>query len=83
MFFNNIFRFILQEIVELAGYTYRVGVMFDVFDDVSRGKYVRNGIVAATKQHPSCPLRFNSNGQIIALGKSFLSLGTARGGDAI
>lgn len=54
----------------MAGYTYRVSVMFDVFDDVSKGKYERSSIVSATKQHPACPLRFSENGQLVALGKS-------------
>lgn len=57
--------------MELAGYTYRVSVMFDVFSDVSQGRYERKSIVAATKQHPSCPLQFDSSGQILALGKCF------------
>lgn len=43
--------------------------MFDVFKDVSQGKYERKSIVAATKQHPACPLQFDSSGQILALGK--------------
>lgn len=61
--------YFLQEIVELAGYTYRVSNMFDVFDDVSKGKYERSSIVSATKQHPACPLRFSENGQLVAMGE--------------
>lgn len=68
---NDELKFYSQEIVELAGYTYRVSLMFDVFDDVSKGKYIRKGIVAATKQRLSCPLRFNGDGQMIALGKFY------------
>lgn len=45
--------------------------MYDVFDDVSKGKYERNSIVSATKQHPACPLRFSENGQLVAMGKYF------------
>lgn len=72
MLFNReIGYYFLQEIVELAGYTYRVSVMFDVFDDVSKGKYERSSIVSATKQHPACPLRFSENGQLVAMGKFF------------
>ena len=38
-----------QEIVELAGYTYRVATMLEVFEDCSAGRYQRN-IVKSTKQ---------------------------------
>ena len=39
----------MQEIVELAGYTYRVATMLEVFEDCSAGRYQRN-IVKSTKQ---------------------------------
>nr|AIN44106.1 ATP-binding cassette sub-family D member 2-like protein [Laodelphax striatellus] len=40
-----------KEIVELAGYTSRVGDMLDVFSDVSSGKYTR--AIVASKKHPN------------------------------
>ena len=39
----------MQEIVELAGYTSRVGDMLDVFEDASHGKYERT-VVTTTDQ---------------------------------
>eukprot|EP00127_Corallochytrium_limacisporum_P001361 Clim_evm17s53 gene=Clim_evmTU17s53 len=36
-----------KEVTELAGYTERVSMMIDVFDDVDRGHYVRNQLDSA------------------------------------
>ncbi|XP_050426222.1 ATP-binding cassette sub-family D member [Adelges cooleyi] len=57
-----------KEIVELAGYTYRVGAMLDVFNDVSKCKYRRNGL-SSTKIHKMLPkLHYNKDGQLVIRG---------------
>lgn len=57
-----------KEIVELAGYTYRVGAMLDVFNDVSKCKYRRNGL-ANGKIHKTLPkLHYNKDGQMVIRG---------------
>lgn len=62
--------FFFQEIVELAGYTYRVGAMLDVFNDVSKCKYRRNGL-ANGKIHKTLPkLHYNKDGQLVIRGKN-------------
>lgn len=60
----------LQEIVELAGYTYRVGAMLDVFSDVSKCKYRRNGL-SNGKIHKMLPkLHYNKDGQLVIRGNT-------------
>ncbi|XP_060837262.1 ATP-binding cassette sub-family D member 1 [Rhopalosiphum padi] len=57
-----------KEIVELAGYTYRVGAMLDVFNDVSKCKYRRNGLNNG-KVHKTLPkLHYNKDGQLVIRG---------------
>ncbi|CAH1716761.1 ATP-binding cassette sub-family D member [Aphis gossypii] len=57
-----------KEIVELAGYTYRVGAMLDVFNDVSKCKYRRNGLTNG-KVHKTLPkLHYNKDGQLVIRG---------------
>ncbi|XP_025197692.1 ATP-binding cassette sub-family D member 1 [Melanaphis sacchari] len=57
-----------KEIVELAGYTYRVGAMLDVFNDVSKCKYRRNGLTNG-KVHKMLPkLHYNKDGQLVIRG---------------
>lgn len=64
-----------KEIVELAGYTYRVGAMLDVFNDVSKCKYRRNGL-ANGKVHKMLPkLHYNKDGQLVIRGKTTLYFG--------
>jgi ATP-binding cassette subfamily D (ALD) protein 2 len=38
-------------VVELAGYTARVGDMLDVFEDASHGKYQRAVVTTAESKH--------------------------------
>lgn len=46
----------MQEIVELAGYTARVGNMLKVFEEVQRGRYVRVSVISDNEQRDSrCP----------------------------
>lgn len=46
----------MQEIVELAGYTARVGNMLQVFEEVQRGRYVRVSVISDNEQRDSrCP----------------------------
>ena len=46
----------LQEIVELAGYTARVGNMLKVFEEVQRGRYVRVSVMSDNDNRDSrCP----------------------------
>lgn len=59
----------LQEIVELAGYTYRVGVMLDVFNDVSKCKYRRNGLSNGKIHKTSSKLHYNKDGQLVIRGE--------------
>ncbi|XP_015374078.1 PREDICTED: ATP-binding cassette sub-family D member 1 [Diuraphis noxia] len=57
-----------KEIVELAGYTYRVGVMLDVFNDVSKCKYRRNGLASGKVLKTLPKLHYNKDGQLVIRG---------------
>lgn len=61
-----------KEIVELAGYTSRVGDMLDVFEDVSKGKYLRGVVAGAdTKSQKVDDKSFHlefKNGQAVVKG---------------
>lgn len=59
----------LQEVVELAGYTARVGDMLDVFEQASRGEYQRTIVGGSKPQLASttCLLEFK-NGYPLAKG---------------
>lgn len=53
----------------MAGYTYRVGAMLDVFNDMSKCKYRRNGL-SSGKIHKTLPkLHYNKDGQLMIRGK--------------
>lgn len=55
--------------MELAGYTSRVGAMFDVFEEVSEGKYKKT-TVNSIKQWSATPsLQYDSNGQLLVKGE--------------
>lgn len=58
----------IQEIVELAGYTYRVGAMFDVFNDVSKCKYRRSGLTNNKVYKTLSKLHYNKDGQLVIRG---------------
>lgn len=55
-----------KEIVELAGYTSRVGQMLNVFEQVGRGEYQRT-TVGAKALHSAAGLQY-SNGQLLVKG---------------
>uniref|UniRef100_A0A2S2Q197 ATP-binding cassette sub-family D member 2 n=1 Tax=Sipha flava TaxID=143950 RepID=A0A2S2Q197_9HEMI len=57
-----------KEIVELAGYTYRVGVMLDVFNDVSKCKYRRNGLANSKMHKTLSKLHYSKDGQLVIRG---------------
>lgn len=61
-----------QEIVELAGYTYRVGAMLDVFNDVSKCKYRRNGLANGKILKTLPKLHYNKDGQLVIRGKKWI-----------
>lgn len=60
---------VIQEIVELAGYTSRVGSMLNVFDQVGRGQYQKTTVAA--KSLLMSPRLQYQNGQLLVKG-SFL-----------
>ncbi|PNF43877.1 ATP-binding cassette sub-family D member 2 [Cryptotermes secundus] len=60
-----------KEIVELAGYTSRVGDMLDVFEDASHGKYQRTVVTTSESKHSSKNSTFRmefKNGQPVVKG---------------
>jgi hypothetical protein len=64
---------VFQEIVELAGYTSRVGDMLDVFEDTSRGKYQRTVVTTSESKHSSKNNTFRMefrNGQPVVKGNA-------------
>lgn len=56
-----------KEIVALAGYTYRVAGMFDVFRDVSKGIYNRSTVIDG--KNSAVVLECDSNGRPMAKGE--------------
>jgi ATP-binding cassette, subfamily D (ALD), member 2 len=56
-----------KEIVALAGYTSRVAGMFQVFDDVSKGKYQKTMVADESSTQGIIEFR---NGQPVAKGKT-------------
>ncbi|KDR16020.1 ATP-binding cassette sub-family D member 2 [Zootermopsis nevadensis] len=60
-----------KEVVELAGYTSRVGDMLDVFEDASHGKYQRTVVTTSESKHSGRNSGFRmefKNGQPVAKG---------------
>jgi hypothetical protein len=56
-----------MQLIELTGYTRRVAKMFTVFEQVGRGKYIRNGM-GTLKLSKSPALRIGPDGAPILRG---------------